>query len=102
MSASLERAAILIEQSRFDLAEQELQRQLAINPNNSYAHALLSLCQVERKQYREATKEAELAVHLAPALSYAHYTLARVLYSQSKLDKAKICLLYTSPSPRDS
>lgn len=93
MSASLERAVILIEQSRFDLAEQELQQQLAINPNNSYAHALLSLCQVERKQYREATKEAEEAVHLAPDLSYAHYTLARVLYSQSKLDKAKIAIL---------
>lgn len=92
MSACLERAVILIEQSRYELADRELRHQLAIDPNNPYTHALLSICLVERQQDREATEEAELAVSLAPDLSDTHYTLAKVLYIQSQFDKAKIAV----------
>lgn len=92
MSACLERAIILIEQFRYELAEQELRHQLAIEPNNSYAHALLSICLVELQQDGEAIKSAELAVYLAPDLADTHYTLAKVLYVQSQLNKAKIAI----------
>lgn len=92
MSACLERAVILIEQSRYELADRELRQQLAIDPNNPYAHALLSICLVERQQDREAIKEAELAVSLAPDLPDTYYTLGKVLYIQSQFDKAKIAV----------
>lgn len=92
MSACLERAIILIEQFRYELAEQELRYQLASEPNNAYAHALLSVCLIELQQDGEATKEAQLAVHLAPDLADTHYTLAKVLYIQSQLNKAKIAV----------
>lgn len=92
MSACLERAVILIEQSRYELANRELRQQLAIDPNNPYTHALLSICLVERQQDREAIEEAQLAVYLAPDLSDTHYTLGKVLYIQSQFDKAKIAV----------
>ncbi len=92
MSASVERAIILIEQFRYELAEQELRHQLVIDPNNPYAHALLSICLIELGQDREAIKEAQLGVYLAPAQADTHYTLAKVLYIQSQFDKAKIAI----------
>jgi tetratricopeptide (TPR) repeat protein len=78
MNPNFERAILLFQQSRYELAEQELRQFLASEPSDAYAHAVLALCLANREQYQEATREAEQAVHLQPDFSYAHYALASV------------------------
>ena len=90
MFVNLDKALILIEQSRYKLAVTEIERQLDIDPNSSFAHALLSVCLIEMNQDREATQAAKRAVNLAPDLSDTHYNLAKILYIQKRLQPAKI------------
>lgn len=92
MFANLEKALILIEQSRYKLAAAEIRQQLANDPNSSFAHALLSVCLIEMNQDRAATEAAKLAVHLAPELSDTHYNLAKILYIQKQLKQAKLAI----------
>lgn len=89
MGANLQRALLLFEQSRHDLAEQELRRELASEPNDPVAHALLGLCLSEAERYPEATREAEAAIGLAPDLPFVHYALARVLLDRERPDEAE-------------
>jgi tetratricopeptide (TPR) repeat protein len=89
MGVHLDRALILFEQSRPELAEQELRQELAAEPNSPVAHALLALCLAKREQFGPATQEAELAVHLGPDLAYPHYVLASVLEDRHRLAEAE-------------
>ena len=74
MSPRLQRAALLLEQSRFELAEQELRMALADEPDNALGHAFLARCLAERKQFHEATEEARhhftTAIALDPGRSH--------------------------------
>jgi tetratricopeptide (TPR) repeat protein len=92
MSSSLNRALLLYEQSRHDLAEKELRQHLAQDPDDAFAHALLGLCLVARKEFAEATREAERAIGLAPDLAYAHYALAFVLYHRNRFKEAEAAI----------
>ena len=65
MSPHIERALLLFQQSRTELAENELRQALGSDPDDSFAHALLALCLAKRKQFKEATTEAEQAVRLS-------------------------------------
>jgi Tfp pilus assembly protein PilF len=89
MDVDLEKALILIEQSRYKLAETEIRQQLLIAPHSFFAHALLSICLLELKQGKEAIQAAKLAVQLAPDISDTHYNLAKILYIQKHLKQAK-------------
>lgn len=71
------------------MAVTEIERQLAIDPNSSFAHALLSICLIEMHRDREATQAAKRAVYLAPDLSDTHYNLAKIFYIQKQLKPAK-------------
>jgi tetratricopeptide (TPR) repeat protein len=84
----LQRALHLIEQSRHDLAEPELRRQVAGEPNDPLAHALLALCLSRAGKHAEATAEAQAAVGLAPNTAFPHYVLAGVLEDRDRLDEA--------------
>jgi len=88
VSANLQRAILLFQQSRVDLAEPELRQVLAGDPEDAYAHALLALSLAHRKQLQEATDEAQRAIHLAPDFPFAHYALASVLHDRSHLPEA--------------
>lgn len=92
MPASMERAQILLQQSRYDLAEAELRRALSEDPNDPFCHAALSLCLSELGRHQEATEEAQAAVALAPDLPYAHYALASVLQDRNQLDEARAAI----------
>lgn len=87
-SPHFQRAQLLLEQSRYELAERELRQALADAPNDAGAHALLSLCLIESKKYAEATQAAEQAIHLAPDAPFGHYVLSRVMLSRNRLDQA--------------
>jgi tetratricopeptide (TPR) repeat protein len=93
MGVHLERALMLYEQSRFDLAEQEVRMDLEGEPGNGTAHALLALCQAERGLIREATWSAQEAVTREPDLPFAHYALASVMQDRERLDEAQQSIL---------
>lgn len=89
MSAHIEKAVLLIQQSRYELARQQLTLELTRNPNSAEAHSLMALCLVNAKQLRKAVAEAEAGVGLAPDSSYAHYVLASVLQDDGNLKRAE-------------
>jgi tetratricopeptide (TPR) repeat protein len=88
MNVNLERARLLLQQSRHDLAETELRQALAFEPHDANAHALLALCLAHRENFQEATDEARQAIHLAPDSPFVHYALARVLYDRNRFPEA--------------
>ena len=78
MNSNLERALMLYQQSRHELAENELRQSLASEPQSAYAHALLALCLAQRENFQEATNEAQQAIHLEPDFPFAHFLARRV------------------------
>lgn len=89
LGSTLDRALLLLQQRRFDLAEQELRQVLARDPGYFAAHAWLSLTLLELKRYAEAETEAEEAIHLAPDHPYGYFVLSRVFHQQDKLRQAE-------------
>ena len=89
LGSTLDRALLLLQQRRFDLAEQELRQVLAADPDYFPAHAWLSLTLLEMKRYAEAESEAEQAIHLAPDHPYGYFVLSRVFHQQDKLRQAE-------------
>ena len=85
---ALERALVLLQQRRPELAEQELRRALAAEPEEPAAHALLALCLAQQDESTAALREAEAAVGLAPNLAFAHHARAAVLAQAGKLRQA--------------
>jgi tetratricopeptide (TPR) repeat protein len=88
MNAHFQRAILLVQQSRFELAEPELRQVLADSPGLARAHALLGLCYLHREQYREALAEVEQAVHLSPDDARSYYILSVVLSESNRLPEA--------------
>jgi len=88
MNPSLARAQLLLEQSRYDLAERELQNTLTADPDHALAHALLAVCHLQREKFEDATREAKTALGLEPDLPYAAYVLGLVLYRRRRFDEA--------------
>jgi tetratricopeptide (TPR) repeat protein len=80
---TIDRARLLYQQSRYDLAETELRQALGQDPEHAYGHSLLALTLMHRKQLKDATSEAQQAIHLAPDYPFAHYALAKVWYERN-------------------
>jgi tetratricopeptide (TPR) repeat protein len=89
VSVHFDRALLLFQQARHDLAERELRQGLLSDPNDPRTHALLALCLSQGKKYDQATDEAQQAVALAPDLPFSHYALASVLHDRERLDEAR-------------
>jgi tetratricopeptide (TPR) repeat protein len=92
MNPNLERALLLFQQSRHDLAEAELRQALDHEPQDAYAHALLALCLAAREKFDDATAEARQAIHLGPDFPFAHYAHARVLYDRNHYPEARAAI----------
>jgi tetratricopeptide (TPR) repeat protein len=88
MGAHLQRALVLYEQGRNELAEQELRQELATDTESPLAHAVLALCLSRLERFDEATAEARAAIHAAPDLPLAHYAHASVLHDRHRLPEA--------------
>src|SRR5258706_797883 len=104
MNPSLQRALVLYEQSRHELAEEQLRQALAAEPDEPYAHALLALCLAHRERFDDAIAAARQAVHLAPDFDFAHYAHASVLHDRNHLDEAQGAIeeaLRLSPNDSD-
>ena len=85
MTSARQRAFLLLQQGRFDLAERELRRALTEDPNDPEAHALLALTLADLDRGAEALGEANAAVGMAPDLPLAHLARAQALL---QLDRA--------------
>ena len=70
------RAFMLLQQGRADLAEPELRRALASDPDDADLHATLALALVDLDRARDALPEADRAVGLAPDVAIGHYARA--------------------------
>jgi tetratricopeptide (TPR) repeat protein len=92
MSARTERAALLLNQSRYELAEQELKQALAEDPDEPLAHSLLARALIGRKEYAAATEAAERAVAAGPDLPFTHYALALTRYHRNHYPEAEAAI----------
>lgn len=85
MTSARQRAFLLLQQGRVDLAETELRRALAEDPNDAETHALLALALCDLSREAEALEEANRAIGLAPELTPAHLARSQALL---QLDRA--------------
>jgi tetratricopeptide (TPR) repeat protein len=92
ITAQLQRALILHQQDRHELAEKELRQVLADTPAHAFALALLSITLTELKRRDEAEATAREAIGYGPDLAFAHYALARVLTDRNRLDQALVAI----------
>lgn len=89
MSANLQRAMILMQQSRLDLAERELRAAVVADPEAGLPHALLALCLTDLKRLDEGTREAREAIRLEPDHALSHYALAHTLAERNRPEEAE-------------
>jgi len=92
MSGHLQRALMLLEQSRYELAEEELRQVLGQDPDNAMAHAVLAICLSNREKFKAATEEAELAIHLAPDVPFMYYAQSIVLVGRNQFAEARVAI----------
>ncbi len=83
-----QRAVLLFEQQRWDLAATELRAVLTASPGNAPAHALLALTLAQQDQLGEALVEAQQAIATDPELPFAHRALAAVRLQQRQFEPA--------------
>ena len=75
----LERALVLQQQGRHEMAEEELRRYLAENPRDGFGHALLAVSLIEQDRRDDAEQAAREAIANEPDQAFSHYVHARVL-----------------------
>ena len=86
--ARWQRAALLFDQQRWDLAVRELHALLAESPGHAHAHALLAQALARGDTLDEALAAARQAIALAPDADFAHGALAFVHWQRDELDDA--------------
>lgn len=89
LSPHLQRACVLREQGRNELAEKELRQHLVGDPDDAFAQALLSTVLSDLERFDEAEESARQAITLDPELAYAHYALANVYFDRRRPEQAK-------------
>lgn len=74
----VQRAWAAYQAEHYDIAEQEVRSALAIEPNDSEALSVLSLCAMQRQQRAAAVQLAEQAISHAADEAIYHYRLALI------------------------
>jgi tetratricopeptide (TPR) repeat protein len=90
---NVDRARLLMGQARYEQAAAELSNELASEPANAPARALLALCFANLGRHADAEREARAAVGDAPNYPFAHYALAAVFEDQERLDDAESAIV---------
>ncbi len=84
----LKRGQLLMQQSRFEMAEEHLRMAIAADTGDATAHAMLALCLCARKEYQGATEEARQSIHAAPDEAIGFYAMASVMFHRNRLKAA--------------
>lgn len=83
-----QRAALLFQQQRWDLAAAELRAVLTATPDHAHAHGLLALTLANLDQLPQAEAEAQQAIACDPELPFAHQAMATVRIRQGRYEPA--------------
>ena len=92
MSMYSERARLLFQQGRYEMAAAELRRQLVDEPDDADAHSWLGLSLNRLEKPKEALAEAVEGIRLAPERPFAHYAMAFILAHQDRHKQAEIAV----------
>ena len=101
----IERAQLLINQQHYELAEQELAKVLAENPQDAVAHLLMAVCLQQTDRYKEATRAAQNAIQLQPENSRCHLIHGSIFFSRNRFDEAEAAVeeaLRLAPDDEDN
>ena len=88
MNDHLLRANQLIQLQRFEAAENELIKSLALDPENFLAYASLAICCASRGDIASAEEAVDRAISLAPDVAYPFYVQAMVCLEKSEFQDA--------------
>lgn len=88
MNPHIDRARLLMQQSRFELAEEQLRLALTENSSDAESHALLALCFLERERFDDAEAEAQQAIVHGPDQPLGFHALASVQQKRGKHKQA--------------
>ncbi len=83
------RAIHLIDASRYDLAETELRKALAQDPEDFYAHAYMGFCQYHLDNHDQALMSAQKAITLLPDHPFGHYVSGLIKLHLDNYKEAK-------------
>jgi Tfp pilus assembly protein PilF/lipoprotein signal peptidase len=83
-----DRAELLYQQRRYDLALRELQQVLAAEPNDAYAHALRGMCLGQQGQSAAGLEALSTAIGLAPDIARFHYLRGYLLWDHGQFQQA--------------
>lgn len=83
MNSQTLRALLLLNQGRFEEAEQEVGQALAADPNCPHGLRIMALCLTRRGEFDGGTLHAQRAVAEAPDSALMHYTLGVVWFRRS-------------------
>lgn len=92
IEAAWQRAALLFEQQRWDLAERELRGLLAQDPDFAQAHALLGIVLSQSGDLDDALTAAQQAVALDPELDFGFRAVAVVHMERNELEPAAVAI----------
>ena len=108
-SPSIKTASQLMKEKRYDEAREAFEEILEKDPGSKQAHLGIGSICLKQKDYEGALIHFGSARRIDPMMAKAALAVGNVYYKQNELDSAieafkdalNICLLYTSPSPRD-
>lgn len=86
--AALQRARILIDQRRWDLALKQLNDALAAAPENAYAHGFRAWCLLALDREDDAERATQEALRLAPDWPFAHWITGELWFRRGRTKKA--------------
>ncbi len=93
MGKHLDRAEILLELDKYDLAEKELRQEIAENPDSDLAHGSLARCLInQRKLGTETLQIVEYALSLNPENDWLHYLLAVYWHMSGDFNRAQTAI----------
>lgn len=92
MSHRLDRAQMLLQQSRPADAERETLLALAEDPDSARGHAYLALSRIDLSKHVEALAAAQRAVALSPDDPFSHHILAVVLNRLEREKEARVAI----------
>ena len=88
----LAKVQLLIEQNRYNDAEEMLASVLRTDPSNYIAYYYMTIVKIEQDKYAEARQLIDTALGIAPEESMLYHTKARIEMHDKQYDKAEVLL----------
>jgi tetratricopeptide (TPR) repeat protein len=93
MGKHLDRANILLDLHKYDLAEQEFRQEIVENPDSDLAHGSLARCLINQQRVGSETLTIlEYALSLNPENDWLHYLLAVYWQIKCEFDRAQTAI----------